>query len=146
MSRKDDPFWKRKTLAQMTREEWESLCDGCGKCCLNKIEDEESGDIFFTRASCRLLDLKTCRCSNYARRAEIVEDCVQLTPGNVKKIKWLPQTCAYRLVAEGKDLPSWHPLVCGDSKRLHRQKHSVRDFAINEDLVDDLEDYIIDPL
>ena len=99
------PFWKRKTLAQLDQDEWESLCDGCGLCCLQKLEDEDDGSVYYTRIACKLLDLKTCRCSDYANRRQHVPDCVQLTPAQADEFKWLPPTCAYRLVSEGKDLP-----------------------------------------
>ena len=107
------PFWRTKTLATMTVEEWESLCDGCGRCCLVKLEDEDSGAVAYTDVACRLFDAGSCRCADYPNRSEIVEDCVRLTPEAVESIGWLPPTCAYRLVREGKDLPFWHPLVSG---------------------------------
>ncbi|WP_394103310.1 YcgN family cysteine cluster protein [Xanthobacter flavus] len=107
------PFWRTKTLAAMTGAEWESLCDGCGRCCLVKLEDEDSGAIAYTDVACRLFDAGSCRCSDYPNRSEIVADCVRLTPEAVESIGWLPPTCAYRLVREGKDLPFWHPLVSG---------------------------------
>ncbi len=109
----DIPFWKTKTLTEMSRDEWESLCDGCGRCCLNKLEDEDTGKFLYTRAACKLLDVKTCRCTDYPNRAARVPDCVTLTPENVGELGWLPQTCAYRLLDEGKSLPWWHPLVSG---------------------------------
>ncbi|MCC7483107.1 MAG: YcgN family cysteine cluster protein, partial [Hyphomicrobiales bacterium] len=109
----DVPFWKTKTLTDMSRDEWESLCDGCGRCCLNKLEDEDTGKFLYTRAACKLLDVKTCRCTDYPNRAARVPDCVTLTPENVGELGWLPQTCAYRLLDEGQSLPGWHPLVSG---------------------------------
>ena len=109
-----EPFWKTKTLEDMSASEWESLCDGCGKCCLSKLEDEDTGDIYFTSVGCRLFDAGTCRCRDYPNRLAVVQDCVGLTPANVRTISWLPGTCAYRLVAEGRDLFAWHPLVSGD--------------------------------
>ncbi|MEP9352873.1 YcgN family cysteine cluster protein [Xanthobacter sp. KR7-65] len=108
------PFWRAKPLAAMTAEEWESLCDGCGRCCLVKLEDEDSGAVAYTDVACRLFDTASCRCADYARRSEQVADCVRLTPESVTSLSWLPPTCAYRLVADGKDLPFWHPLVSGD--------------------------------
>jgi hypothetical protein len=120
------PFWKRKTLAEMTPREWESLCDGCGKCCLSKLEDEDTGEIHWTTVGCRLFDAKRCRCRDYANRLRKVADCVQLTPLNVSALSWLPSTCAYRLVAEGKDLQWWHPLVSGNRKTVHEAGISVR--------------------
>src|ERR1700722_4238883 len=100
----ETPFWKRKTLAEMTLAEWESLCDGCGRCCLSKLEDEDTGEIYYTDVTCRLLDPQACRCKDYPNRSETVEDCVRLAPDNVATIKWLPPSCAYRLVAHGRDL------------------------------------------
>ena len=109
------PFWRRKSLEEMTDLEWESLCDGCGKCCLNKLEEEEgAAETFYTDVGCRLLDGETCRCRDYGHRLELVDDCVRLTPESLKTINWLPPSCAYVLVAEGKDLYWWHPLVSGD--------------------------------
>lgn len=140
------PFWKTKSLEQMTPSEWESLCDGCAKCCLLKLEDEETGDIAYTRLHCRLLDAVTCRCANYENRKRHVPDCVQLTPKSVGEIKWMPESCAYRLVLEGKDLPDWHHLVCGDPDRIHREGYSVMGRTISEDevLEEDQMDWIID--
>jgi uncharacterized protein len=120
------PFWRRKGLAEMTRSEWESLCDGCGRCCLIKLEDEDAGDIHFTDIACRLFDSGTCRCSDYAHRAQRVKDCVRLTPRRVAAIPWLPPTCAYRLIAEGKDLFAWHPLVSGNPASVHAAGISAR--------------------
>jgi uncharacterized cysteine cluster protein YcgN (CxxCxxCC family) len=139
------PFWKRKKLTEMTQEEWESLCDGCAQCCLHKLEDEDTGDIYFTNVVCRLLDLKTCRCTNYPQRHQENPECVPLTPRLIPRLQWLPETCAYRRVEEGKDLPAWHHLVCGDPEEVHRQGISVRSMAISERDVDmdHLEDYII---
>src|SRR3954465_8352962 len=116
MSAVDDvPFWRMKTLEEMSNAEWESLCDGCGRCCLNKIEDIDSGDIAWTDVACRLLDGESCRCSDYAKRQRKVPDCVRLTPESVRTLRWLPPSCAYRLVAEGRELYWWHPLVSGDA-------------------------------
>jgi uncharacterized protein len=120
------PFWKTKTLAQMSGEEWESLCDGCGKCCLSKIEDEDTGEIHYTSVVCRLFDEGSCRCTDYANRSTLVPDCVTLTADNIATLGWMPKTCAYRLVAEGRDLYPWHHLVCGDRDEVHRQDVSIR--------------------
>ena len=120
------PFWKTKTLAQMSEQEWESLCDGCGKCCLMGLEDADTGEIHLTDVACKLLDGQSCKCSNYPNRKKLVPDCVKLTPKNVPRYKWIPKTCAYRLVSEGRDLYSWHPLVSGDPESVHRAKVSVR--------------------
>jgi uncharacterized protein len=121
-----EPFWKTKSLEEMSASEWESLCDGCGKCCLSKLEDEDTGDIYFTSVGCRLFDAGTCRCRDYPNRLAVVQDCVGLTPANVRTIAWLPGTCAYRLVAEGRDLFDWHPLVSGDPDSVHRAGVSMR--------------------
>jgi len=126
------PFWKTKTLEGMTLEEWESLCDGCGRCCLIKLEDEDTGDIAVTRLSCKLLDIGSCRCSDYADRQAYVSDCVKLTPEAVRSLKWLPKTCAYKLVFEGRDLLWWHPLVSGCQDTVHEAGISIRDMAIAE--------------
>lgn len=140
------PFWKRKTLDQLTPEEWESLCDGCGKCCLVKLQDEDSGEIAYTRLHCRLFDPDTCRCADYENRKQHVPDCVFLTPENAATLAWMPRTCAYRLVAEGRDLPDWHHLVCGDRNAIHRAGKSVLGKTLSEDAVleEDQIDWIID--
>ena len=128
----DTPFWKNKTLAAMSPAEWESLCDGCGRCCLHKLEDIDNGDIHYTRIACRLLDLGSCRCTDYARRQEKVPDCVTLTPASVATLTWLPASCAYRLIDEGRDLPWWHPLVSGDPDTVHQAGISVRGRVLPE--------------
>ncbi|TMJ29311.1 MAG: YcgN family cysteine cluster protein [Alphaproteobacteria bacterium] len=130
------PFWRAKRLEEMNQTEWESLCDGCGRCCLVKLEEEETEDIYFTDVGCRLLDTGTCRCRDYRHRTERVDDCVRLTPETVAEIGWLPPTCGYRLVAEGKDLYWWHPLVSGDPETVHQAGISVRGRV--EDLEDDV--------
>ena len=139
----EDPFWRRKTLAEMTRGEWESLCDGCAKCCLDKLQDEDTGEISYTEVACRLLDLGTCRCTDYANRKRFVPDCVVLTARTVTRLTWLPSTCAYRLISEGKDLEWWHPLVSGDPETVHRAGISVRGRAVPEALAGDLEDHVV---
>lgn len=113
-----EPFWRTATLEEMTDQQWESLCDGCGRCCLIKLEDEDTGRIHYTDVGCRLLDGDTCRCSDYPNRQSHVPDCVRLTPETVRALTWLPPTCAYRLVREGVDLPWWHPLVSGDPETV----------------------------
>lgn len=120
-----EPFWRTKPLSAMTAQEWESLCDGCGRCCLVKLEDEDTGAIAYTDVACRLFDAGTCRCSDYANRSQKVSDCVRLTPEAVETIGWLPPTCAYRLVREGRDLPAWHPLVSGDAGSVRAAGVSV---------------------
>jgi uncharacterized cysteine cluster protein YcgN (CxxCxxCC family) len=148
-SRKSDaqaPFWRRKRLSEMTRAEWESLCDGCGRCCLNKLIDEDTGRTVFTDVGCRLLDETTCRCTDYAHRQARVKDCVRLTPRNVRRLTWLPPTCAYRLVAERKDLAWWHPLKSGSNEMVHEAGVSVRGrvAASEKDVPDErLEDFIV---
>ncbi|MBO0732996.1 MAG: YcgN family cysteine cluster protein [Methylocapsa sp.] len=120
------PFWKQKTLEELTHEEWESLCDGCGRCCLVKLEDEHTGKVYFTDIGCKLFDAGNCRCSDYARRQRRVRDCIRLTAAKVRVLGWLPSTCAYRLVAEGRDLFWWHPLVSGSKESVHEAGVSVK--------------------
>lgn len=120
-----EPFWRTTPLAAMSAEQWESLCDGCGRCCLVKLEDEDTGDIAYTDVACRLFDTEGCRCADYAHRSEKVEDCVRLTPEAVASLSWLPPTCAYRLLDEGQDLPFWHPLVSGDPASVRAAGVSV---------------------
>ncbi|MFC5067778.1 YcgN family cysteine cluster protein [Flaviflagellibacter deserti] len=129
-----DRFWETKTLAEMTVGEWESLCDGCGRCCLVKLEDEDSGEIAYTDVGCRLLDADKCRCTNYPGRQMAVPECVALSPTNLAGLNWMPPTCAYRLLASGKPLPDWHPLVTGDPDSTHKAGASVRGrVSANED-------------
>ena len=128
----DIPFWRAKDLEEMSDAEWESLCDGCGRCCLNKIEDIDTGEILWTDVACQLLDGESCRCKDYAKRQRKVPDCVRLTPKAVRTLAWLPPTCAYRLVAEGRDLYWWHPLVSGDPKTVHQAGVSVRGRTVSE--------------
>lgn len=138
-----EPFWKTKPLKQMSAKEWESLCDGCGKCCLAKLEDADTGEIHWTSIGCRLFDEGTCRCNDYENRRAKVDDCVQLTPDNVSKIAWLPQTCAYRLLAEGRDLYWWHPLVSGNSETVYEAGISMRSRLTGlEPDMDGEEDYL----
>ena len=139
----DVPFWRTKALEEMTSAEWESLCDGCARCCLVKLEDEDTGRVHYTDVGCALLDCAGCACSDYPNRQAKVADCVRLTPSTVRALSWLPPTCAYRLVAEGEDLYWWHPLVSGDPDTVHQAGISVRgrvagledDFAV-EDLLE----------
>ncbi|HEY1364146.1 MAG TPA: YcgN family cysteine cluster protein [Xanthobacteraceae bacterium] len=141
------PFWERKRLSEMTDSEWESLCDGCGRCCLVKLEDaDDKARTYFTDVGCRLLDSNSCRCRDYPNRTSKVKDCVRLTPRNLGRIVWLPPTCAYRLLADGGELYWWHPLVSGDPETVHQAGISVRGRVVaSEDEVDDndLEDHIV---
>ena len=141
-----EPFWKEKSLAEMSDSEWESLCDGCGRCCLVKLEDEDDGAIHFTDIGCRLLDGETCRCHDYKNRTARVDDCVRLTAQNLGELNWLPPTCAYRLVGAGRDLYWWHPLVSGDPETVHAAGISVRGRVVaDEDALPDeqLADHIV---
>jgi uncharacterized protein len=140
-------FWETVPLQKLTPQEWEALCDGCGKCCLNKLEFEDTGEVAFTRVACRLLDGDTCQCTNYPERKKFVPECVVLTPKTLPKVAyWLPRTCAYRLLHEKKPLEDWHPLVSGDPMSVHKAGISVRGWTIPEYEVDedDWEDHIID--
>jgi hypothetical protein len=140
-------FWERLPLNEMTPAEWEALCDGCGRCCAIKLEDAETGEVHYTDVACRLFDPETCRCGNYAHRAHLVPGCVVLTPGRLPRVAgWLPRTCAYRLLHEGKPLYDWHPLVSGDPESVHRAGISLRGRVVAEYEVfeDELENHIID--
>lgn len=141
----DEPFWRTKQLDEMTAAEWESLCDGCGRCCMLKLEDEDSGEVYLTRLSCKLLDVGHCQCTDYQRRHQRVPDCLALTPAMVRELTWLPETCAYRLVDEGKNLAWWHPLVSGSHRTVHEAGISVRDWALPETAAraEDIEKYIV---
>ena len=138
-----DRFWELP-LGDLTRAEWEALCDGCGKCCLHKLEDEVTGELFPTNVACKLLDRKSCRCKDYRNRRAYVPDCVRLDARSVNTIDWLPSTCAYRLRADGKPLFGWHYLVSGDPESIHEAGISVRGWTVSEDDVGDLEDYLVD--
>ena len=148
MSRTADdetPFWQAKALADMTSEEWEALCDGCGRCCLMKLEDEDTSEIAYTDIVCHLFDEATCSCTDYLNRTKRVPDCLKLTPATLGEITWMPATCAYRLLAEGEDLYWWHPLVSGERDSVHDAGISVRGRVLNEKDVpeEDLEDRIV---
>ena len=130
-------FWQTKRLAEMTPAEWESLCDGCGRCCLKKLEDEATGKVVYTDVACRLLDRERCRCTRYTERHALVPDCVALDANSTDTMRWLPTTCAYRRLAEGKPLEWWHPLVSGDPATVHSAGISVRGRTLPEDTVGD---------
>ena len=131
-------YWETVPLKKMTSPEWEALCDGCGKCCLNKIEYEDTGEVEFTRVACRLLDGTSCRCSSYDNRHQFVPECVRLNPKTLSKVAyWLPKTCAYKLLHDGNPLPDWHPLITGDPESPHRAGMSVRGWTVPEFEVDE---------
>lgn len=139
-------FWETKKMADMSRAEWEALCDGCARCCLLKLDFEDSPDIYYTNVACRLLDIRTCRCTRYRHRSLIVPDCLSLTPESAAVFSYLPRTCAYRCLAEGRPLPSWHPLISRDPDAIHRLGISIRDRAIPEEWIDpdQLENQIVE--
>ena len=139
-------FWEEKRLEEMTRAEWESLCDGCAKCCVHKFEVEETGEVLYTCVACRLLDVNTCRCTNYDKRHELVPECAVLSMEQPEHFAWMPETCAYRLLHEGKPLPDWHPLITGDPASVHQHGASAKKKLIPEFLADEdrLEKYIVD--
>lgn len=138
-------WWDSKALTELNAQEWESLCDGCAKCCLHKLEDESSGEVFYTKVRCRYLDEAQCRCSDYSRRNELVPNCVVLRAQDIADYHWLPSTCAYRLRAQGEPLPSWHPLVSGDKNSVHDAGVSIRGRAVSDEYVhpDGYEEHII---
>lgn len=140
-----ESFWQQVPLTLMSREQWESLCDGCAKCCLVKLQDEDSDEVFYTNVSCKLLHQESCRCKDYVHRFERVEECLKLTAESVGAMEWLPDTCAYRLVYEGKELPAWHPLISGDPLSVHKAGQSVKGKIVSQENVheDALEDHIV---
>ncbi len=138
------PFWHNKSLAEMNTQEWESLCDNCGKCCLHKLEDDETGEVYYCNVVCHLFDMQRCTCGDYANRATRVPACAVLTVENIPQFGWMPKTCAYRLLSEKKPLPDWHPLVSGDPESVYRSGHSVRDRVVIENENTDLQRHITD--
>lgn len=145
MADKVNKFWETKTLSEMTTEEWERLCDGCGLCCLQKLEDDEDNSIYYTRIACKLLDHTTCRCKQYADRKTIVPDCIQLTVHDIKNFHWLPPTCAYRRLAQGEALPEWHPLLTNNPESTIKSGITMAEKMVDESQVapDDWENYLI---
>ena len=141
----DAAFWETKSLAEMTPSEWEALCDGCGRCCLHKLEDEDTGRVYYTDVACRLLDLGCGQCRHYANRLEHVPDCVVLTKDNLRELDWMPSTCAYRRLAEGRGLADWHPLISGSPDSVRRAGISVLDRVVSESAVDaeDIQERVI---
>ena len=145
-SASESPYWEQKTLQDMSHEEWENLCDGCARCCLHKVEDADSRAIYYTRIACRLLDLETCRCQDYDHRRERVPDCLSITTTIVDKIHWLPESCAYRSLVEGRGLAWWHPLVSGDGRTVKQAGISICGKALTETAaaLSEIEDWIVD--
>jgi len=137
-------FWRTTSLSNLTQAQWDSLCDGCARCCLHKLEDSETRAVYYTNVACRLLDLETCRCTRYADRTRLVPGCVEVSPKLLEDPYWLPSSCAYRLLAEGRDLPPWHPLVCGDADAVHRASVSVLNKVVGESEAQDWENHLID--
>jgi len=139
-------FWQHKSLSEMSASQWEALCDGCGRCCLHKLEDADTGEIFYTSIACHLLDIHRCHCTAYSNRAKAASDCLVLILQNTEIFSWLPKTCAYRRLFEGRALPPWHPLVSGDPESVHAAGISLRHRAVSDLHVNaqDFENYIID--
>ena len=145
MEKREQPFWEIKTLDEMTDEEWESLCDGCGLCCLNKLQDEETEEIVYTRVVCPYSDLETGRCTDYANRSVNVPTCVPLTRERVAEFDWLPDSCSYRLIYHGQSLPDWHPLVTGDTDSTRKRGYGITAIPVVVDAPDlDYEDYLME--
>ena len=128
-------FWEQRSLSELSEREWESLCDGCARCCLHKLEDADSGEVYYTRVRCRYLDEQSCRCTDYANRSTLVPNCIRLRPQDLSGYDWLPPTCAYRLLAAGEALPAWHPLISGDPESVHAAGISIRGQSISDEFV-----------
>lgn len=145
IAKRYEPFWQRKTLAEMNAEEWESICDGCAKCCLQKLQDDETDEVYYTNLSCQQLNIASCQCKVYPDRFAHVESCINLTPQDLDVFEWLPDTCSYRVLHETGQLPNWHPLIVGSQKEMIRQGLTVSNYAVNESSVpeQDWETHII---
>jgi len=146
MTKLSEQFWQRKSLSEMTPDEWEALCDGCGRCCLNKLENEDSGEVYFTNVACQLLDDECCQCRDYPQRKQLVPECIVLTPSTILQNTALPESCAYVLLAKGQPLFDWHPLISGDKDSVHHANISVRGKTVSERYIHEqqLEDHIVD--
>ncbi|GLS84741.1 YcgN family cysteine cluster protein [Paraferrimonas haliotis] len=136
-------FWETKSLSELTSDEWEQLCDGCGKCCLNKVIDDDTDDIYYTEVACKLLDDKSCQCKQYETRFKYVPDCVTITLENIESLPWLPNSCAYKRLYYGESLPKWHYLIAGDKRKMHRKQKSVQGKTICETQIKELQDHIV---
>jgi len=143
-SKSSGRFWEDTPIDELDRAQWDALCDGCGLCCIHKLEDEETGEMLPTNVACRLLDRHSGQCSNYRNRHAHVPECIRLTPARLQDIDWLPETCGYVRRAADKPLPDWHYLVCGDRDAVHRAGVSVRGWTVSEDDVEHLEDHVIE--
>ena len=139
-----DNWWDTTRLSDLSRDKWEQLCDHCGKCCLLKLEDEDSGDVYYTDIACHLVDENSCKCGDYENRQIVVPDCLRLTPENLEQVQWMPLSCAYRRIMEGRGLPKWHHLVCGDQEEIHCQGMSIRSKFVIESPDLDVEEHIVE--
>ena len=140
----EQAFWQTTPLDKMSKDEWESICDGCGKCCLHKLEDDDTGEVSYTNVACRLLDNETIKCKNYKERKRFVPDCMHLTPKKLKTITWLPSSCAYLLLEQGKPLPNWHHLVAGSKEAIHKANASIKGRIVSEHMAGDLQDHVVE--
>jgi uncharacterized cysteine cluster protein YcgN (CxxCxxCC family) len=138
------PWWENKLLTEMSREEWEQICDHCAKCCLHKLEDEDDGTVYYTDVACSLLDSGSCQCTDYQNRRTLVPDCLQLTPENLDQIQWMPPSCSYRVLKEGRQLADWHHLLSGDKNTIHESEKSIKGKYIDETQVDDLQEHVVE--